>query len=121
MNSITKSLKSFKHAIKGIVFVIKNENNFRIHLFATILVIVTGFFIKFSLKEWLVMTILIGLVLVTEIINTAIEKLVDFVSPEYHKQAGTVKDISAGAVLVAALVALIGGSIIIIQKLNITF
>ena len=120
MNSITKSLRSFKHAIKGVVFVIKNENNFRIHLFATLLVIVTGFFVKFSLKEWLVMTILIGLVLVTEIINTAIEKLVDFVSPEYNKRVGTVKDISAGAVLVAALAALIGGIIMIIQKINIT-
>ncbi len=118
MHSITKSIKSFKHAIKGVVFVIKNENNFRVHLFAALLVIITGFFIKFSLKEWLVMTVLIGLVLVTEIINTAIEKLVNFVSPGYHKQAGTVKDISAGAVLVAALVALIGGLIIILPKIN---
>lgn len=112
MFSIKKNIKSFKYAFKGIWYFFKNENNARIHLFASLLVISLGAFLQISINQWSWITLAIGLVWMAEAFNTAIEKIVDFISPEYNKQAGEIKDLAAGAVIFAALVALIIGVLV---------
>ncbi|HVD98034.1 MAG TPA: diacylglycerol kinase family protein [Cytophagaceae bacterium] len=109
---IAKTLKSFKYAIRGVGKVIRYENNAKVHLLATITVIVTGFFLRISFREWCLLVFAIALVWITETINTAIEKLVDLVSPEYNEKAGAIKDIAAAAVLMASVAAVVIGGIV---------
>lgn len=111
-----KKKNSFIYAISGLVEVTKTQWNFRFHLIAIIAVIIAGFYFKVSITEWLALTGVIGLVLVAESLNTAMEYLVDLVSPEWNELAGKVKDISAGAVLIAAIIAAITGLLIFIPK-----
>ena len=85
------------------------EHNFRIHLLAAIIVIFLGFYFKVTRQEWLWLVAAIGLVFITETINTAIEKLVDLTKPERDPLAGQIKDVAAGAVLISAITALIIG------------
>ena len=110
-------IRSFKYAFNGIWQVIRHEANFRIHLFAALLVILLGLYVNISANEWLVIILTIGGVMTTELINSAIENLVDIVHPEHHKKAGLIKDISAGAVLIMAIVAAVIGFVIFIPKL----
>ena len=112
MLSIIKSLKSFKYAFRGIWLFFKNENNARIHLLASVVVIAAGCYFRLKQNEWLWISLAIGLVWSSEAFNTAIEKLVDLVSPEYNSKAGEVKDLAAGAVVMAAGVALVIGILI---------
>lgn len=104
---------SFKYAIKGIKTVLWAEQNFRIHLLATFIVIALGFYLNVSNQDWLWLTLAIALVLVTEMINTAIEQLVDLAEPNHNPNAGKIKDIAAGAVLVSAITSAIIGAIIL--------
>jgi diacylglycerol kinase len=124
-NSIVKTIKSFRYAFHGIYLVVRFENNTRVHLLATIAVLALGFFLQLSLLEWAIILIQVGLVWTAEIFNTALEKLVDLVSPEYNSKAGIVKDVAAGAVLVTSLIAAIIGLLIfgrkILQLLAYTF
>ncbi len=99
-----KLFLSFRYAISGLYTVMKKEQNMRIHLLAVFVVSISGFFLELSAIEWTAVVLAIGLVMVTETINTAIELLVDLISPEYNKQAGKIKDISAGAVLLSAII-----------------
>ncbi len=96
---------SFRYAFKGLKLFFTTQHNSWIHLFATLCVIAAGFFFGITKTEWLFAVTAIALVLITEMLNTAIEFLVDFVSPEYNELAGKVKDLAAGAVLFAALMA----------------
>jgi diacylglycerol kinase (ATP) len=93
---------SFGHAFRGLAFVIRSEPNTKIHLVATLAVVGAGLYFDLSVNEWCSISLVIGLVVATEILNTAIEELVDFVSPEHNASAGRVKDIAAAAALVAA-------------------
>lgn len=111
-----RQIKSFGYALNGLKIVLGSQQNFRIHLVVAFLVIVCGNLIGLSNLEWCVIVITISLVLAMEIINTAIEKLVDFVSPGFHPQAGLVKDIAAAAVLLSAIGAVIVGLIIFLPK-----
>lgn len=111
-----KKKNSFSYAISGIIEVTKTQWNFRFHLLAIIAVIISGCYFEVSTSEWLALTGVIGLVLVAEAINTALEYLVDLVSPEWNELAGKVKDISAGAVLISAIIAAITGLLIFIPK-----
>ncbi len=77
----------------------------RIHLAAIVVVTIAGAFLGLSAIEWSIIALTIGLVVVAEMMNTAIEVLVDLVSPDYHKKAGKIKDIAAGAVLLSAIIA----------------
>lgn len=90
--------------------------NFRIHLVAILMVVLAGWYFHLSPNEWLWIIFTIGLVLVTELLNTAIEILVDLVSPDFNIQAGRVKDVAAGAVVIAAIISVVIGSIIFIPK-----
>ena len=108
-----KFIKSVPHAFRGIISLIKNDNNFRIHLLAVIVVIISGFWIKFTEGEWLAIILTMGGVLALEAVNTAIETIVDLVSPEYHILAKKAKDVAAGAVLLFVFAALGVASVII--------
>lgn len=101
---IRKLIKSFGYAIKGMVLA-TGEQNMRIHLVAITVVTIAGIFLKLTAIEWAIITLTIGFVIAAEMFNTAIEELVDLISPEIHIKAGKIKDIAAGAVLVAAIVA----------------
>ncbi len=101
-------IKSFKDAIKGVLLASSSEFNFKIHLVAAILAVCLGLFFKITMMEWLIIILTIAMVLSAELINTAIEYLCDHIHPEKHPSIGKVKDVAAGAVLIAAL-----GSIVI--------
>jgi diacylglycerol kinase (ATP) len=102
-----KFVRSFIYAGRGIYQLVKREQNARVHLLATGTVIVAGLLVHLSRYEWLGICVAIGMVWSAEAINTAIEKLVDIVSPEHCPQAGVIKDIAACGVLVCAMVAVV--------------
>lgn len=112
-----KLINSFKYAFKGIGSSLKSERNMKIHFAMMVLVIIAGIFLNISIWEWITCFILFGLVISLEMVNTAIEIVVDMVSPEYNLKAGHVKDIAAGAVLVNAIVAFIVGLLIFLPKI----
>jgi diacylglycerol kinase len=116
MIKIKKCLNSFRFAIKGIFQFFRYENNARIHLLATILVIVLGILFKLERYEWLWVSLAVSLVWITEIINISIEKLTDLISPDYNPLAGKAKDLAAAAVLIAAVFALIVGMVIFLPR-----
>lgn len=107
-----KQLKSFTYAWKGILTCAGHEQNITFHLVAAIVVVAAGFFFNITHTEWMVVMLCIGTVITAELFNSAIERLVDLVSPEWQKIAGEVKDIAAGAVLVTAITAAIVGLIV---------
>jgi len=115
--SIKKRLKSFVFAFNGIRILFRNEHNAWIHLFASICAISLGFFCHISSIEWIAVLFAIGLVLSMEAVNSAIENLCDFASPDKHETIKKVKDLAAGAVLISAIIALIIGLIIFTPKL----
>jgi diacylglycerol kinase (ATP) len=115
--SIKKRLLSFKYAFNGIKKLFITQHNSRIHLTIMLLVIIAGFFFHISKNEWFVVVIVTGLVFAAELFNSAIESIVDLISPEYHKKAENAKDYAAGAVLVAAIISAIAGLIIFAPKL----
>lgn len=112
MNELKKRIKSFGYAFKGIASLIRKEHNAWIHCIAIVVVTLAGFYFGITPTEWCIVTICFGLVLAAEGFNTAIERLVDLVSPEYHPIAGDVKDVAAGAVLICAICASIAGCIV---------
>jgi diacylglycerol kinase len=111
-------LKSFSYALNGIVILFREEPNARIHLFAAISALTTAAVLKVSRIEWTAIVLVIGMVFTTEILNSAIENLADFVSPGKNELIGKVKDLSAAAVIVSALVAFVTGSIIFLPKIS---
>lgn len=111
-----KFLKGFIYAFKGLKYTFITQLNFKVHTVALGLVVLVGIYFRLTLNEWLWISLAIGLVLITELVNTAIEVLVDLVRPDYHFQAGIVKDVAAAAVLVAALLALVIATLIFIPK-----
>ncbi len=113
---VSKMLRSFIPALAGLRFLM-HENNAKFHLLITVIVLSAGFYLKISIIEWTIILILIGLILAAETFNTAVEKLCDFVSPQYHADIGKIKDLAAAAVLIVATVAAIIGIIIFLPKL----
>lgn len=110
-------LKSFKYAWEGIVSFFRWEHNAQIHLAITFFVLVLSVTLGLTKWEAIAVVFSIAFVWIAEMFNTAIEKSIDFVSTEVHPQIKLVKDISAGAVLIAAITAIIVGCIIFIPKL----
>lgn len=110
-------INSFKYASEGIKQSYKGEQNLKIHTFIAILVIVFGFFLKISYFEWLVCLLLIGLVLMTEFFNTAIEYVVDLASPRIHPLAKAAKDTASAGVLIMAIISAVIGLLIFVPKL----
>jgi len=116
-NSFIKLWRSFGYAFKGIGYAAATQLNFRVHLVATITAVFMGLWLKISMDEWRWIMLCIILVLVVELLNTAIETLTDLASPGYDAKAGHVKDVAAGAVVITALFALITGVIIFLPKI----
>ena len=100
---LKQMFKSIGVAFDGIIDLIKSENNAKVHLVSTIVVIIVGFKLQFLAIEWLWISLAIAGVWVAELINTSIEKLTDLISPEINPIAKKVKDYAAGAVLVMAI------------------
>ncbi len=105
---------SFRHAFAGVVSALKQEPNLKFHFLAGILVLILSFVLKISKEDWIVIIFLIGFVISVELTNTAIESVVDHFTSQTHPGAKLSKDISAGAVLVAAITAAIVGAIILL-------
>lgn len=112
---------SFKYAFSGIFYAFKNERNFKVQLFVAILVIITAFILKVNNQEWSLLIICILIVLSLEMLNTALEKICDLIHPEKHPQIKIIKDVAAGAVLLAAIGATVIGLIILLPKLLLYF
>ncbi len=115
--SIKKRVKSFRYAINGLLSCIMHEHNARIHIVAMLMAITLGFVFHISLLEWLAISIVIGMVLITELLNTAIERLVDFVEPQWNDKVGLIKDYCAAAVLIASLIAIVVGILVFVPKI----
>ncbi len=91
---------------------LKEEHNSRIHLVLAIIAIAFGAVLHISRTDWLIIILCIGLVLVAEIMNSAIERLVDLVTTEHNEKAGKIKDLAAGGVLISAVIALVAGIVV---------
>jgi len=98
-----KLIKSFGYALQGIYVATLEQLNIKIHFLAVAVVTTAGLFFHITVYEWCLIVICFGIVLTAELFNSAIENLVDLVSPDHHHLAGKVKDIAAGAVLVSAI------------------
>ena len=109
--------KSFGYAFAGIFTVVTKERNMKIHCVAAVLVVIAGVILKISAIEWCICMVLFGLVMALEMVNTAVEAVVDLVTKERRPLAKLAKDAAAGAVLIAAIMAAIAGMIIFIPKL----
>jgi len=114
---IINRIKAFRYAFKGAWLLIKKEPSIKVQMVCAVLVTILGFILDISTTEWILQLLSIGLVLSIEGLNTAVEKVADFIHPEYHKKIGDIKDVAAGAVTFAALIAAIIGLIIYIPKL----
>lgn len=110
-------LKSFKYAFQGIFRTIKNERNIKVHILAVIAVILMGITYNISIIEWIVCVILFGLVISSELINTAIEHTVNLITNEENRLAKYAKDAAAGAVLVNAIISVIIAGFIWMPKI----
>ena len=104
------------YALNGIKLLFTGQNNIKIQGFIGILVCLLGWIVTLSTLEWMIVLFCIGWVLSAESFNTAIEYVVDFISPDYHIKAGQIKDISAGGVLIISIISSIIGLIIFIPK-----
>ncbi|PKG21786.1 diacylglycerol kinase [Niallia nealsonii] len=108
---------SFRFALSGIVRAVKKERNLKFHLIISSIIIFLGFYYQVSAVNWMMLAIAMGLVITMEMMNTAIERVVDLVTKDFHPLAKEAKDIAAGAVLVAAVVSVVIGLIIFLPKI----
>lgn len=115
--SVKKRLESLMYALNGLKILFKEEHNARVHLVVSFIVIISGIMFNVSIVEWIILCLSVGLVISFEIVNSAIENLADFVSPEYHNLIKKVKDLSAAAVLVSTISGAIAGILIFLPKI----
>ncbi|MCH3884914.1 diacylglycerol kinase family protein [Tenacibaculum aquimarinum] len=110
-------LRSMKFAFRGMWLLLTTEDSIKAQSFFALIAIIAGFYFNISSIEWMIQLLVIGLVLVAEAVNTAVEKVADFIHPDYHKKIGFIKDIAAGAPAIAALVSLAIAAIIYLPKI----
>ncbi|WP_316829741.1 diacylglycerol kinase family protein [Pedobacter aquatilis] len=115
--SVRARIKSFKYAFNGLILFFKSEHNARIHLLAAVFAIALSIYLKLSYLEWIAILVVISVVFIAELLNSSIEKLADIVSPEIHPKIKIIKDLAAGAVLVAAFLAIAVAGFIFLPKL----
>jgi len=104
---------SFRFAFSGLWYALRTQRNTRIHLTVAAAVVALGIWSSLPLTQWAILTLAIGFVLVGEMLNTVAETLVDLVSPGYHPLAKIVKDVTAGGVLLTAIVSVIVGLLLL--------
>lgn len=114
---IKRFFKSFKHSMAGLNYAYKYEQSMLIHVVVTFCVLIGGFFFKIDTTEWIFVIVLMGTVMGAELLNTAIEAVVDLVSPEYHELAKIAKDTASAAVLVFSTSAFIVGLIVFMPRI----
>ena len=114
-------LRSFKFALKGMWLLITTEDSIKAQLIVAAIITAFGFYFNISNIEWMFQFFTIGLVLVAEALNTAVEKIADFVHPDYHEKIDFIKDIAAGASSFAAFTSLIIAGFIYISKISLLF
>lgn len=114
-------LRSLGFALKGMWLLLTTEDSIKVQSFFAILTIIAGFYFDISAVEWMLQLLAIGLVLVAESLNTAIEKVADFVHPDYHEKIGFIKDIAAGGPSFAGIISLIIVGIIYLPKILVLF
>lgn len=114
---LTQRLRSFVYAFQGLAVLAQTQHNARIHAVATLTVVAAGIMFRISSIEWCLIGLSVVCVWVTEALNTAIELLVDLVSPDLHPLAAKAKDVAAGAVLIAAVGALVIGALVFGPKI----
>ena len=112
----TGRLKSMRYAFNGAVKLITTEHSVMIQFSIAVILIFAGVYFDITATEWMFQILAIGLVLGIESLNTAVEKIADFIHPDYHEKIGFIKDIAAGAVFFAAMTAIAIGCIIYIPK-----
>ena len=108
----TGRIKSIKYAVVGAYKLITTEHSVMVQFSVGIIITILGFVFGITKTEWMFQTMAIGIVLATEGVNTAVEKIADFIHPEFHTRIGFIKDIAAGAVTFAAITAITVGAII---------
>ncbi len=116
--SIFKRIESFKYAFNGLRILLGEEHNARIHLIAIVVACSAGVFFGISNTEWCIIVISIGMVFAFELINSAIENISDYVQPELDAVIKKIKDLSAAAVLVSALMAFVCALVIFLPKID---
>ena len=114
---ITGRIKAIFYSIKGAFLLLKTEHSIQAQSFIALLFVIAGFYYEISQTEWLFQILAICLVLCAESLNTAIEKIADFIHPDYNNKIGFIKDVAAGAVFFAALFALAVMCLVYIPKL----
>ena len=114
-------MKSMVYSIKGAYLLVTSEHSIMVQFFIGVAVTIAGFYFEISPTEWMFQILAIGLVLAIEGANTAIEKIADFIHPDYHEKIGFIKDVASGAVFYAALAALAVGIIIYYPKVMLLF
>ncbi len=117
-NFLQGRIKSVKYALRGIWLLITTEYSIMIQFGIAIIMTIVGFIVQLSTTEWILQVLSIGLVMVAEAVNTAIEKLADYMQPSYDKKIGFIKDIAAGAPAIAAIIAVIIGLLIYLPKIS---
>ena len=114
--SVKARFKSFRYAIDGLISFFDTQHNAIIHLGMTVIVVLASIFFDLSRGEWLAIILATGFVWTAELFNTAIEKLCDMISKDYHPAIKIIKDVAAAAVLISAIVALVVGGIVFLPK-----
>ncbi len=114
-------IRSLKFAFKGLWILVTTEDSIKAQLFFALVATILGFYFDISAMEWAVQFLAIGLVLVAEAANSAIEEVADFIHPEFHVKIGLIKDIAAGAPTFAALISLVIAAIIYVPKIALLF
>ncbi|MDD2181484.1 MAG: diacylglycerol kinase [Bacilli bacterium] len=114
---IKRFLNSFKYSFDGLKYAYKYEQSLTIHFGISLIVIISGLYLKISLIEWLLCLLLMGVVMATELINTSLEAVIDLTCPEIHPLAKIAKDTASAAVFVFSTVAFFSGLIIFLPKI----
>lgn len=114
---VSGRIKSIGFAVKGAFKLVSTEHSIMVQFSIMLIMIFAGFYFHISRIEWMLQVLAFGLVLGIEGVNTAVEKIADFIHPEFHDRIGFIKDIAAGAVLFAATSALTVGALIYVPKL----
>jgi diacylglycerol kinase (ATP) len=114
---VSGRVKSVGFAVKGAYKLISTEHSIMVQFSIMLLMIFAGFYFGISREEWMLQILIFGLVLAIEGLNTAVEKMADFIHPEFHNRIGFIKDIAAGSVLFAAFSAITVGALIYVPKI----
>jgi diacylglycerol kinase (ATP) len=111
-------MRSFGYAFNGLGFMLRTQHNAWLHLVATVVVVAVGFALKVEADAWAWLVVAIAMVWVAETMNTAFEHVCDVISPELHQSVKRAKDVAAGAVLLAAIAAVIIGALTLWPYVN---